>query len=158
MRSETVRGAAVVVGIAGVLALSGCGSSSNETAKTVTVTPSATTVTATPPVTTHRDTGGTASSSGASSVKPTDDQKVATKKGIMPDVVCMNLQKAQDTIQKHGVFYSRSEDATGKGRHQVWDRNWIVVAQRPAPGAQFGEGDAVLSVVKTGEPNNCPHG
>ncbi|GGL20008.1 hypothetical protein [Nocardia jinanensis] len=73
----------------------------------------------------------------------------------MPAVVCMNLQAAQDLIQTAGVFYSRSADATGQGRRQVVDRNWVVVAQTPAPGALIGEGDAVLSVVKVGEPTDC---
>jgi beta-lactam-binding protein with PASTA domain len=73
----------------------------------------------------------------------------------MPNVVCMNLQDAQDTIQAAGVFFSRSKDATGKGRMQVLDRNWIVVAQAPAPGSLIGEGEAVLSVVKIGEPSSC---
>jgi beta-lactam-binding protein with PASTA domain len=73
----------------------------------------------------------------------------------MPNVVCMNLQDAQDTIQAAGVFFSRSEDATGKGRMQVLDRNWIVVAQAPAPGSLLGEGEAVLSVVEIGEPSSC---
>ncbi|WP_260870325.1 PASTA domain-containing protein [Gordonia paraffinivorans] len=73
----------------------------------------------------------------------------------MPNVVCMNLQDAQDTIQEAGVFYSRSKDATGQGRSQILDRNWIVVGQTPGPGTPFGEGEAVLSVVKIGEPNDC---
>lgn len=73
----------------------------------------------------------------------------------MPAVVCMNLQAAQDLIQTAGVFYSRSEDATGQGRKQVVDRNWVVVAQTPAAGALIDEGDAVLSVVKVGEPTDC---
>ncbi|PPJ29398.1 hypothetical protein C5F51_12965 [Nocardia nova] len=73
----------------------------------------------------------------------------------MPNVVCMNLQAAQDLIQKAGVFFSRSKDATGAGRMQVLDRNWVVVAQTPAPGVPIGEGDAVLSVVKKGEPGDC---
>ncbi|MGK8502245.1 PASTA domain-containing protein [Nocardia asiatica] len=67
----------------------------------------------------------------------------------------MNLQDAQDAIQAAGVFFSRSEDATGKGRMQLLDRNWIVVAQSPAPGSWIGEGEAVLSVVKIGEPSSC---
>ncbi|MGW2661910.1 PASTA domain-containing protein [Nocardia tengchongensis] len=67
----------------------------------------------------------------------------------------MNLQDAQNKIHAAGVFYSRSKDATGKNRHQVMDRNWLVVAQSPSPGTPFGEGDAILSVVKYGEPNNC---
>lgn len=74
---------------------------------------------------------------------------------LMPTVVCMNLQAAQDTIQAAGVFLSRSKDASGRGRAQVLDRNWIVVAQDPAPGVPIGEGEAVLSVVKTDEPNQC---
>lgn len=73
----------------------------------------------------------------------------------MPAVVCMNLQAAQNLIQDAGVFYSRSVDATGKGRNQVLDSNWIVVGQTPGVGAPIGEGDAILSVVKIGEPNPC---
>jgi hypothetical protein len=74
----------------------------------------------------------------------------------MPNVVCMNLQAAQDEIQDHGVFFSKSVDASGDGRRQFIDSNWIVVAQTPAVGEKIGEGDAVLSVVKTDEPNDCP--
>lgn len=73
----------------------------------------------------------------------------------MPPVVCMNLQDAQNLIQELGVFYSRSVDATGRGRNQVLDANWIVVGQSPSVGEPVGEGDAVLSVVKIGEPNPC---
>lgn len=72
---------------------------------------------------------------------------------IMPNVVCMNLQTAQDTIQTTGVFFSRSVDGTGQGRSQLIDSNWIVTAQTPPPGTPFGEGDAVLSAVKYGEPS-----
>ena len=53
---------------------------------------------------------------------------------LMPDVLCMNLQAAQDEIQDHGVFFSHSEDATGQGRRQLLDSGWIVVRQSPAPG------------------------
>jgi hypothetical protein len=67
---------------------------------------------------------------------------------LMPDVVGMNLQDAQDLIQGHGVFLSLSEDATGQGRMQVIDSNWVVVGQNIEPGQPFGEGEAVLSVVK----------
>lgn len=73
----------------------------------------------------------------------------------MPNVICMNLQAAQDAIQAAGVWYSRSTDATGAGRMQVMDRNWVVVGQNPAPGVLIGEGDALLSVVKYGESNSC---
>ncbi len=73
----------------------------------------------------------------------------------MPSVVCMNLQDAQNKIHSVGVFFSRSRDATGAGRKQIIDRNWIVVAQTPSPGTPFTEGEAILSVVKYGEPNSC---
>ncbi|WP_256980886.1 hypothetical protein [Rhodococcus sp. 14-1411-2a] len=73
----------------------------------------------------------------------------------MPPVVCMNLQTAQNAIQAAGVFYSRSVDASGASRMQVNDSNWIVVAQDPPAGTLIGEGDALLSAVKIGEPNNC---
>ena len=67
---------------------------------------------------------------------------------LMPNVVGMNLQDAQDLIQEHGVFLSLSEDATGQDRNQFIDSNWVVVGQNIEPGQPFGEGEAVLSVVK----------
>lgn len=73
----------------------------------------------------------------------------------MPNVVCMNLQDAQNAIQAAGVFFSRSEDASGRGRSQMVDSNWIVVGQTPSAGAEFTEGEAMLSAVKIGEPNPC---
>ena len=69
----------------------------------------------------------------------------------MPNVLCMNLQEAQDEIQDRGVFLSRSQDATGQDRFQINDSNWIVVDQSPSVGTRIGEGDAMLSVVKIGE-------
>ena len=75
----------------------------------------------------------------------------APEDSLMPNVVCMNLQAAQDAIQDHGVFFSRSNDATGRNRSQFIDRNWIVIKQSPAPGTKIGEFDAVLSAVKIGE-------
>ena len=74
---------------------------------------------------------------------------------VMPDVVSQNLQDAQDEIQRAGVSFSRSDDASGQARSQVIDRNWVVVAQTPAAGESVGEMEAILSVVKTDEPNNC---
>ena len=53
------------------------------------------------------------------------------------------------------MFFSRSDDATGQGRAQVIDSNWVVVSQTPAPGELIGEGDAVLSAVKIGERGDC---
>lgn len=74
---------------------------------------------------------------------------------LMPDLVCYDLQDAQDEIQDRGVFFSRSEDASGEGRRQLWDRNWVVVDQDPAPDTPIGEGDAVLYVLKDDEDHGC---
>lgn len=86
----------------------------------------------------------------------TEATKPAATEALMPNVVCMNLQEAQDFIQSEtGVFLSLSEDATGQGRMQIVDSNWIVVSQTPSPGTPIDEGDAVLSAVKLNEPNDC---
>ncbi|WP_420120623.1 PASTA domain-containing protein [Nakamurella sp.] len=90
-------------------------------------------------ITSQKTTSDAPAAAGADSVKVP-----------MPDVVGMNLQAAQDKIQTLGVFFSRSEDATGAGRAQVIDRNWVVVSQSPEPGVPIGEGDALLYVEKIG--------
>jgi ABC-type transport system substrate-binding protein len=74
---------------------------------------------------------------------------------LMPDVVCLNLQDAQDEIQQAGVWYSRSRDFTGAGRSQIFDRTWLVVDQEPTPGSPIAEGDPLLYVVKYTEDNDC---
>ena len=90
------------------------------------------------------------------SAAPSAEEESTTGDGaVMPDVMCMNLQDAQDTIQEAGVFFSRSDDATGEGRHQIIDSNWQVVGQTPAPGTPISEFEAVLDVVKYGEPSPC---
>jgi len=73
---------------------------------------------------------------------------------LMPDLICRGLQAAQDEIQDRGVFGSKSKDATGEGRRQLWDRNWVVVAQDPEPGEKIGEFEAILYVVKKGDDEN----
>jgi hypothetical protein len=73
----------------------------------------------------------------------------------MPDVVCMNLQQAQDAIQDAGVFFSESTDASGRGRMQVNDSNWIVTKQSPAAGSDMSGVTPMLSAAKIGEPSTC---
>jgi hypothetical protein len=75
---------------------------------------------------------------------------------LMPNIPCgTDLQAAQDRVQKAGVFYSRSEDATGQGRNQIIDSNWTVLSQDPAPGTPISEGDPVFYVVKDTEFSGC---
>lgn len=128
------------------LVLAGCGStdSAEPEVRTVTVTVEATTPAPTP-------VDGIVVPDTTASEPPAAEPVLAA----MPSVVCMNLQSAQNAIQAAGIFYSRSVDASGASRMQVNDSNWIVVAQDPQAGVLVGEGDALLSAVKIGEPNNC---
>jgi hypothetical protein len=70
---------------------------------------------------------------------------------VMVDVLCMNLQDAQNLIQDQGVFLSRSKDASGQDRNQIYDRNWIVVGQNVPTGDAIGEIEVVLSVLREDE-------
>ncbi|MGC4960870.1 PASTA domain-containing protein [Gordonia sp. DT101] len=133
------------------LVIAGCGGGADTATTTVTETATAAVATETEVSTTEPPT---------TEAPPPMTQATATtappeEPAIMPDVVCMNLQDAQNKIQDAGVFFSRSTDATGRGRSQILDRNWIVVAQTPDPGTPIGEGDAVLSAVKIGESDSC---
>ncbi len=56
--------------------------------------------------------------------------------GVIPDVVGVNHQLAQDTMQAAGFYNLSEEDATGQGRMLVLDRNWVVVSQEPEPGTK----------------------
>jgi len=69
----------------------------------------------------------------------------------MPNVVCLDLQTAQDLIQDQGVFLSKSVDASGQGRRQIIDSHWVVVAQNIQVGAPIDEGKVILSVLKEDE-------
>jgi hypothetical protein len=57
-------------------------------------------------------------------------------RGVVPNVVGMNHQLAQDTMQAAGYHNLTEEDATGQGRLLISDRNWVVVEQEPRPGTK----------------------
>ncbi|MFD9703574.1 PASTA domain-containing protein [Lentzea sp. NPDC059081] len=86
--------------------------------------------------------------------KPTDTgTSQAPAKGVVPNVVCLDLQKAQDTLQAAGFYLLGSEDATGQGRQQVVDRNWVVVSQSAQAGSRpEATAKITLGAVKFGEP------
>ena len=93
--------------------------------------------------------------------KPTDDQGSGeTQLGTVPNVVCKDLQSAQDALQSAGFFNLHSKDGSGKGRLQILDRNWVVIAQSVPVGATPGlEASITLTAVKFGEPtgdSGCP--
>ena len=79
------------------------------------------------------------------------DITTSVPRPLMPKVLCLTLQDAQDLIQDQGVYYSRSEDALGENRNQVYDANWIVIEQNIAPGQPINEGDVLLKVLKRDE-------
>lgn len=77
---------------------------------------------------------------------------------MMPDLVGSQLQNAQDRIQSltnFGIAITTSHDATGAGRHQVWDRNWKVCSQNVPPGTTIDTGTRIdFGAVKIEE--HCP--
>jgi PASTA domain len=52
----------------------------------------------------------------------------------VPNVVGMDLQSAQDTLQANGFYNLGSHDVTGEASFQILDRNWEVVDQTPSAG------------------------
>ncbi|MFI5954481.1 PASTA domain-containing protein [Cryptosporangium sp. NPDC051539] len=88
--------------------------------------------------------------------KPTDVASTsAPVDGVIPNVVCRDLQAAQDAMQAAGFFVLDSTDGTGQGRRQLVDRNWVVTSQSVAAGSRPVRSTRVLlTVVKIGEPND----
>lgn len=73
---------------------------------------------------------------------------------VMPDVVGIDLQAAQDAVQQLTGFrvVVASHDRTGADRTQVVDREWVVCTQSVAAGSELAP-DAMVDfgVVATGE-------
>lgn len=100
----------------------------------------------------------------AASASPTQAIAPATRgsepptSATMPDLVGSQLQSAQDRIQSltnFGIAVTTSHDATGAGRHQVWDRNWKVCSQNIPPGTAIDSGTRIdFGAVKIEE--SCP--
>jgi hypothetical protein len=70
----------------------------------------------------------------------------------VPNVVGENHQYAQDTMQAAGFYVLDERDCTGQGRLLLWDRNWVVRTQSPAPGSRVSVDHTItLCSVKEGE-------
>lgn len=156
-RSTTRR--ALTGALALALVIGACSRHDDTSSPDSTSRPTTPPTTATPPTTVMTTAPSTAdlpvtTPSSAPTTEPTS-AVTADPGPRMPDVVGLGLQDAQDLIQRNGVFFSRSFDCTGAGRRQILDRNWVVVTQTPAPGAPFGEGEALLGAVKLDEPRTC---
>jgi PBP1b-binding outer membrane lipoprotein LpoB len=63
---------------------------------------------------------------------------------VVPDVVGLDHQLAQDTMQAAGLYVLDEEDATGAGRLLLFDRNWTVVSQDPPAGTLVNADQTIL--------------
>ncbi|GAA2216149.1 PASTA domain-containing protein [Nonomuraea monospora] len=89
--------------------------------------------------------------STASSGPPKPSETAAEQK-TLPDVVGMNLQEGQDTLQAAGFHALNDKDATGQNRLQVLDRNWVVTRQSPPAGSKVSTDTLItLYAKKIGE-------
>ncbi len=74
----------------------------------------------------------------------------------MPDLVGLDLQTAQNTIQADGVFLSRSHDLLGM-RNQVLDSNWVVCTQNIPVGQQVtGDAEGLIDLGVVQREESCP--
>lgn len=87
-------------------------------------------------------------------VKPSDGlPSPQVTVGVVPNVVCLSLQNAQEALRAAGFYVLVSKDGLGQGRVPVLDRNWIVIGQSAAPSTTPGRAQPIeLTVVKYGEP------
>ena len=116
-----------------VLALASCGGDAVPTPPIASATVVATvTETVQVPAPTSSEEGTPAASESLSVAGPAPQAGL----GVVPDVVGVNHQLAQDTMQAAGFFNLTEEDATGRGRLLVVDRNWVVVSQSPEAGTR----------------------
>ena len=74
----------------------------------------------------------------------------------MPNLVGVDLQTAQNTVQTNGVFFSRSHDLLGS-RNQVLDSNWVVCTQNIAPGQRVtGNAEGLIDFGVVEREETCP--
>ena len=84
--------------------------------------------------------------------RPSDAAPPNTTLGVVPKVICMNLQDAQNTLQSAGFFNLASVDGLGQGRQQILDRDWLVTKQSAVAGSKPKLlSRIVLTAVKYGE-------
>jgi hypothetical protein len=63
---------------------------------------------------------------------------------VVPNVVGVNHQLAQDTMQAAGFYNLAEEDATGQERLLINDRNWVVVSQQPKGGSRAAADTTII--------------
>lgn len=124
-------GVPLVAVVAVAFSVAGCGAAGEEPARNTATAPTVVTT---------------------SSPRTSEPTTPTPEKATVPNVIGMNHQQAQDTLQAAGFYVLREQDATGKGRQLVWDRNWQVVSQSVQGGASASLDTAItLSSKKIGE-------
>ncbi|MFF7898732.1 PASTA domain-containing protein [Streptomyces sp. NPDC088817] len=84
-----------------------------------------------------------------------DGKPGADQRKKVPAFVGMGLQSAQDAAREQGFRSLKSHDALGRGRMQVFDRNWKVCSQNVAAGTTVSTGTTLdFGAVKLEE--SCP--
>lgn len=80
----------------------------------------------------------TSAPASASCGRPDDAPgfKTPARTGVVPNVICMDLQLAQDKGQAAGFTRMMAVDASGLRRRQVNDQDWVVVSQSPSAGTR----------------------
>lgn len=82
-------------------------------------------------------------------------------KGLLPNVVCMDLATAEERLRAAGFTHMRSQDGTSQDRLQILGLNWVVTGESPAGGHRYpADTQVVLTTVKYGEPtgaSGCPN-
>jgi hypothetical protein len=87
-----------------------------------------------------------------SSKKKVTPTKSPEAKFVMPNLVGMNLQLAQDTLQAKGSYVLDQTDYKGLNRIQILDSNWKVCKQTPNAGKSVPVSTVVtLASVKLSE-------
>jgi beta-lactam-binding protein with PASTA domain len=95
------------------------------------------------------------SKSGSSPKSSPSSAKSTAASASVPDFVGMGLQSAQDKAQELGFYGLDSHDSLGRGRNQLWDRDWRVCFQSPAAGKRVGTDTRIdFGTVKLKE--TCP--
>ncbi|GIJ44944.1 hypothetical protein Val02_18300 [Virgisporangium aliadipatigenens] len=81
-------------------------------------------------------------------------------KGVVPDVECLDLNVAQQTLGAAGFTRTTTADGLGKKRRPLLDSNWLVTVQSVPAGERPPADTSIrLTVVKFGEPtgtSGCP--
>jgi hypothetical protein len=95
---------------------------------------------------------------GTGGTAPSGNPGPSAKQWVMPNLVGVNLQQAQDRIQAltgDPLFLTTSHDASGKGRHQILDSDWKVCTQNVPAGATVTMNSKIdFGAVKLAE--SCP--